>query len=368
MAVDDRDQKADPSGNMTETPAAARPRTVSDILRERREECGLEVKHIATILRIRQPVLEAIESGDFGAMPGPAYAVGFVRSYANYLGLDAEALVVRFKKEATHVAVRPDLNFPLPVAETRVPTGPIIIACALLAIVTYAGWYYYSVGQRQFDDTVPQVPQRLANVASPQQMQQEMTAAARPTTPAPAVSEPAQTTPAAPAAVPQPTAVLPPAMPVAPPVPAAADAPSASGDETDAVPPVDNRPGAAAVATAPSAPDLAQPDVNETARPVQQTTFGAPAADTRVVLKATEDSWLQVRDDQGNLLITRVLKPGETYNVPNQPGISMTTGNAGGIDIAVDGITLPKIGETGKVVRNVSLDPNRLLTGRPRAN
>src|ERR1700760_1943428 len=78
--------------------AAPIPRrlTVSETLVGRRIECGLDVYHVADILRIRPAVLEAIEAGRFDLLPGSVYAIGFVRSYATYLGLDAEALVLRF--------------------------------------------------------------------------------------------------------------------------------------------------------------------------------------------------------------------------------------------------------------------------------
>jgi len=90
--------------------------------------------------------------------------------------------------------------------------------------------------------------------------------------------------------------------------------------------------------------------------------------DARVVLKANADSWIQVRDKGGNLLFTRVLKAGERYNAPNQPGLTLVAGNAGGLDIAVDGVDIPRIGEPGRVARNVSLDPDRLRGAARPAN
>jgi cytoskeleton protein RodZ len=63
-----------------------------------------------------------------------------------------------------------------------------------------------------------------------------------------------------------------------------------------------------------------------------------------------------------------VLKPGEHYNVPNQQGLSLIAGNAGGIDITVDGMETPHIGDLGRVARNVSLDPDHLLGAVTHAN
>jgi cytoskeleton protein RodZ len=136
----------------------------------------------------------------------------------------------------------------------------------------------------------------------------------------------------------------------------------------DGVPPVDRLPAATPAAT-PASPDLTQPAVSgDTAKPANDGSYGAPDGAARVVLRATSDSWIQVRDKTSNLLFTRVLKPGEHYNVPNEQGLTMIAGNAGGLDITVDGMNVAKIGEAGRVARNVSLDPDRLLGAQPHVN
>jgi cytoskeleton protein RodZ len=123
------------------------------------------------------------------------------------------------------------------------------------------------------------------------------------------------------------------------------------------------------VAPVPASPDLAQPAVNPDAAKAQgDGAYGAPDGEARIVLTANADSWVQVRDRGSNLLFTRVLKPGEHYNVPNQPGLSMTVGNAGGLDVTVDGAPAAKLGDVGKVARNVSLDPDHLLAAPTHAN
>ena len=48
-----------------------------------RAHLGLDLSHVAAALRIRREHLTAIEEGRFGDLPAPAYALGFVRSYAD---------------------------------------------------------------------------------------------------------------------------------------------------------------------------------------------------------------------------------------------------------------------------------------------
>jgi cytoskeleton protein RodZ len=86
--------------------------------------------------------------------------------------------------------------------------------------------------------------------------------------------------------------------------------------------------------------------------------YGVTNGPARIVLRATADSWIQVKEDQ-NVLQTRILKPGEVYRVPDRPGITMRTGNAGGLAITVDGKPIPALGPEGRT-RTVQLDPDRL--------
>src|SRR5437660_7215121 len=79
---------------------AARPLdTVGQDLRAARLRRGDELGRISQALRIRKDYLEAIESDRADKLPGRTYAIGFVRSYAGYLGLDETGLVSRFKNE-----------------------------------------------------------------------------------------------------------------------------------------------------------------------------------------------------------------------------------------------------------------------------
>lgn len=90
-------------------------------------------------------------------------------------------------------------------------------------------------------------------------------------------------------------------------------------------------------------------------------TFGIENTDARVVLRATEESWVEVRGSGAKPVLSRVLNPGDVYLVPNDPGLKMTTGNAGGLEILVDGQEIRPLGGTGKIVRDLSLAASSLI-------
>ena len=108
-------------------------------LRAARERLGWTLPEMAASLRISLTHLEALEDGHIGQLPGNAYAVGYVRSYANALGLDAAQMVRRFKAEAAEVARKTELTFPVPMPERGLPAGAVMLVGVVLCIAVYAG-------------------------------------------------------------------------------------------------------------------------------------------------------------------------------------------------------------------------------------
>lgn len=363
------DDVAEPAAEAV--PAAeAPPATVSEALRRAREAGGLSLREVAEIVRIRSVNLEAIEDGRFDRLPGSAYAIGFIRTYAEYLGFDGEQMVRRFKAEVAHAAEKPKLSFPLPMRESRAPTGALLLLGVVLAAGIYGGWYWMRATDRSVEDLVPPLPERLAKLIGT-----DRPAETRPTQPiAPLIpTSPTGSLPISPTQVVGPTGLLDPTLPQV----TAQSVNRATPNISASLPnePVEEEAPPADIGVTSTTsiqailPEIAAPTGSPTLiRPdaaAAQTQFGADPAKSRVQIKASKDSWLQVRDGQGQLLITRVLKPGETYFVPNEPGITMVTGNAGGVDLVVDGKDQPKLGAVGQVLKNVSLDPARLTSPRP---
>lgn len=65
---------------------------VGATLREARIDRGVELSEVEAATKIRRRFLSAIENEAWDVLPGPAYAAGFVRAYADYLGLDGARL------------------------------------------------------------------------------------------------------------------------------------------------------------------------------------------------------------------------------------------------------------------------------------
>ncbi|TAD89918.1 MAG: helix-turn-helix domain-containing protein [Alphaproteobacteria bacterium] len=428
--------------------------SVGALLRSHRQAARVSLTDVAATLRIRISLLEALEDGAHDRLPGATYAVGFVRSYADYLGLDAEDIVSRFKEERAEDLQRPALNFPSPAPQGRFPGTGALVVSILGLLLLVGGWLAFQDEQGSFNLRVPELPSRLmallpeasgtstaasnnpvvtappipAPVPAPgdrpspaaARATQPATTDAPPSAPAPGpapaaagttpppvataappgapltsgalvaaaapTGQPSSPQPPAPQAAPpqppapQPVLLLPtPPLPPAPLPPPPGDAPRttvapalvAAPPPAERTAPEDDSPaptaltvGAAAlsVTEAPTPPAVTPPPPPQP--PVLEgRVYGQASADVRVVLRAKGDSWVQVRSSSGEALWSRLLRAGDSYLVPNRNGLVMATGNAGNLDILVDGDVVPSVGDVGVVRRAVALDPERLRTG-----
>jgi cytoskeleton protein RodZ len=310
---------------------------VGALLRANRLKAGYDLGELSRQLRIRRTFLEAIEDGRFRDLPGHTYAIGFVKAYAEYFGLDAAEIVRRFRNEAGERGATQSLNFPAPVAERGTPRGAVILIGLIIAAVAYGAWYINTVRDNALVELVSPVPERLRHLIEGATGGGEAGGGA-PSAPAAAPDTPVVVVPVPPREQPlSPTIATPPPAEAAAPPPPQAAAPPPPAAEPSPPPPATTAP-----VTAPS----------------------AAATGGRVVLRARADSWVQIRDPATRTaLLARILKAGESFEVPDRPGLLMTVGNAGGLEVLIDGETMAPLGRDGTVRRNVPLDIEPLRQG-----
>lgn len=98
-------------------------------------------------LHIKKSYLKAIEAEDFENLPELSYTIGFVRTYANYLGLDPHETAEHFKtcpsdsKKINSIAVEQSVLF---TAKTPQPKKEFLTTFALVVLLLFAGWLYFN--------------------------------------------------------------------------------------------------------------------------------------------------------------------------------------------------------------------------------
>ena len=105
------------------------------------------------------------QDGQFDNLPGPTYANGFVRAYANYLGLEVDEVMRRYKLAALNNLAHPSLAPLSLTAEARLPTRLVLLVAALLAAGTYGVWYYLMVSDQSSKEVISALPETMSDVA-----------------------------------------------------------------------------------------------------------------------------------------------------------------------------------------------------------
>ncbi len=137
---------------------------VGEALRRARQERGITVEDAERVTRIPRKYLIALEQGEYGLLPAPVYARGFLRSYASYLGLDPRELMPFFP--VGHVE-EPKLE-PLPeVKATRTYSTNALVAVAAVGLLILAVVALYGFGREGGGDSLVRSQPTLQEEASP---------------------------------------------------------------------------------------------------------------------------------------------------------------------------------------------------------
>lgn len=244
-----------------------------------------EIPTIAKQLCIREEFLEALENGDYAAIPEPVYILGFARNYAMELGLNPDEVVAKIKKE-------------MGLTSDCVDTDDDVSACAMPSIKeeNWTKVYFVKAYQFVYQNWIWFVGAIVAIalvvfgivLLSPSDTPEEVV-------PAETVIEEVVST---------------------------------------------------------------EPEYKLTVRE----RFGTDNREkASVILQASQESWVKVEDGRGNTVFSRVLVPGDVYYAPVGNKYKATFGNAGGIDIWVNGVLVPDAGADHTRKAGIMLNPESLM-------
>jgi len=328
--------------------AAANPHSVGKTLRRARMELKLSLEDVSAAINVRVAQLQSIEDDRIDQLPGMTYAVGFVRSYADFVKLDAQQVVRDFKKEHEgEDAAKTALKIPEPIDEDKLPSPMVIGVAALAVVIVFILWSVFSDGGDVDVQTASDIPPPPV----------VGTASGMPTL---ADQQPLTSTTAEAASIAAGLPAAAPAQPATGAAPAANTDTPATATDAGAVSGTIGTPSEPATVVVPPVVAAAPP------QPVREPQINVRRGKTRVLLQAREKSWVQVSDGSGKVIYKKVMDKGEEFYVPDQRGMTLVTSNAGGLDVYVDGHKVQPIGKKGEVMRGVDLSPEDLKKRRIR--
>ena len=274
--------------------------TVGKLCLDARLNKGLTQEQAGSLLKVRVKIIKDFENGEHIDLPGLAYKVGFVRSYARLLDLDGDLLVKEFKESLELNSFKEEYKFLTPELNKNnfIPIGAV--ASVFVAILSYTGWYYSDRSdkiEQVSDKKIVEMSSKISEIDNNSYVIIEENFSNNLLS-------------------------------------------SKSNHEEKKVQEANLKTNLK--------------DDNVESMTTKNTELSATAKErdpsTEMVLKAVGNSWVEIEDVDGNVLMTRLMRPGETYVVPNINGLTFNTGNAGALSLSQGNVIIPKLGEVGEII------------------
>lgn len=113
--------------------------TLGDELKRARIRKKLTIDVVADTLKIRAIYIKALEENQYTVFPAIVYGVAFLRTYADYLGLDTADLVSRFKEETNHL-ITPPTELPIRSKNSIMPSKFVLFCMVVALIGIWIAW------------------------------------------------------------------------------------------------------------------------------------------------------------------------------------------------------------------------------------
>lgn len=306
---------------------------LGDTLREAREKQGLTYKDIEKGTSIRALYIEYIEKGEYDELPGDVYTKGFIRSYANFLKLDANALVQAFTTER-HKGAAPAAQ-QKPSAPKAAPEKPQAKKSAAPSVQP-AAKPVEKAEKAAKAETIEKDEKPAEQPAAPKQEAAPRKAPVQPKTVAvkPQSKQQSKKAPASKPAAPRFTAQD-------------FNEPKRSNGKLIAIVAIVLVVLAGAVYALSGSDDSAKKPATQQTQQVE-----APAPKTydgvEVTATFTADCWLEVKAD-GKTVYEGTLKKGDSQTWKGTDKVTVRVGDAGAVSFSVNGKDLGTAGKTGQV-------------------
>jgi cytoskeleton protein RodZ len=313
-------------------------RSIGQVLRQRREERGLAPEQAAEQSKVPLRLLQALEADDYHVLPDAFYLIRFLHDYARWLKLDPAALEEQFRHSIRRPSKGTFVPGPTPSPSPAIPWRQLLWTAAAILAVTPLVFIALSLASKRAAERPAPPPIQERPMPQPPPSDRAEQAREREEgadlldrllkgTPegSPRVEPPGLPEPAAPR-LPRPSFRE----------PSESAAPSPPRDR--------EAPAAPEPPRAQSQPSLLRPQPPGQEKPRR----------FLLTARALETTWMAVRADGGQVREV-LLQKGQTARFSAETGFRITLGNAGGVDLSLNGERVPSMGASGQVVRDRAL-------------
>ena len=294
-------------------------KSVGSLLRQARLAQKGKLPEISENLRISHEHLKALEEDDVNGLPGLAYAVGFIRSYADHLGLDAEVLIAEYKSQTSGMSS--GLDFPITEEDYELPSFILVSGLVVVSTIAYLFWAFLI-------DAEEIVMDKTNSISAYEETSDEDVASAisQESSEERSMDRPLMND----EALPEETASL----------------ISQKTEQKEAAIEEKTKPAgeeeiiAGALVDMKPLPDIAAPPL---------------------YIRGLGQTWLRVTDEDGKVLYSSIILQGETFQLPPEGGIRLDTFDAGKLEYVYEDKTGPRLGKDGENLRGKAISVKSIL-------
>ena len=311
---------------------ASKTKDIGSVLRQARDAQGASLEDISALLKIREDHLQALENNDFDHLPGHVYAIGFIRTYATHLDLNAGELISLFK-EAT-------MSLPVEDAAYNEAGGEPVSLGLKIGLGVFAVFLVYLMwliagGAGTSEREAAIAPRDSVEAQSKEQAEAQIEA------PIEAAPAPVAVPPERPAAEANITSNSAPQ----------AETPALAEDEGEPV-------QAVGTSEAVEVAALAAPQEEGVAA-------SEPAAPQKVEIRASRRTWMRIENTEGTVLFSSIIRDGESFILEEDTPYTLATRDAGALHFHVDEEKVGDVGRRGQILTARQIDRAGIIALNP---
>ena len=346
---------------------------IGAILASSRRNKNISLQELSDSLRIPKMYLKYLENSDFANLPGIAYVPGYIRSYCKATGIDSGALVAAYIASVEEDEVLPIYDVPGQALVPKLSKSSIAMITVLLVVFGYTAWFVFL---RDEPDQIASTPTLLEN--APMEMESfDVANSELYNSESKQISETIKSKNIEATALDSSMSSSTQTAQISKNITSNVEEISvneeiknenklqmldkSSESETQTAEIEDLNVLQNKINPSDSQNGLAFDQIIESSNPSSAVAKGIELSDT-LTIKATASSWIEMVNSNGDVITSKLLRPGDSIAANLGDKLYFTTGNAGALIFEMIDVPAFKIGKIGEIIRDLPLSADSIIS------